>query len=254
MGKQFLDKVVLVTGGGSGIGRATALAFAQAGAQVVVSDVSVGGGEETVRLIQEADGKASFLKADVSVVAEVQALIEKIVADFGRLDIAFNNAGIPGDLGKTADCSIENWERVVAVDLNGVFYCAKFELQQMLKQGEGIIVNMASVAGLVGTPFGAPAYVASKHGVVGLTRSMALEYARSNIRVNAVCPAFTDTPILDPLRAYDPAMVDRFADRQPLGRLGKPEEVAAVVLWLCSPAASFITGAAIPIDGGTTAN
>jgi len=245
-------KVALVTGGGSGIGRATSLALAQEGATVVVSDIVVAGGEETVRMIKDAGGKASFIKADVSKNAEVEALIKKAVETYGRLDCAFNNAGIEGDMASTVDCSEENWDRTIAINLTGVWLCMKHEIPQMLKQGSGAIVNTASVAGLVGFQ-GLSAYVASKHGVNGLTKTAALEYAKQGIRVNAVCPGVIHTPMVDRLFKSQPGAGETIAAMEPVGRLGKPEEIAAAVVWLCSDAASFVTGLPMAVDGGLIA-
>ncbi|HXG22788.1 MAG TPA: SDR family oxidoreductase [Methylomirabilota bacterium] len=244
------DKVALVTGAGSGIGRATALAFHREGAKVVVSDVAVESGEETVRLIKQAGGDAVFVKADVSQAADVEALVKTVVRTYGRLDCAHNNAGVPGPNKLTVDITEEKWNQVIAVNLTGVWLCMKFELAQMAKQGSGAIVNTSSDAGLIGLRRGA-AYVASKHGVIGLTKTAALEYAKTGIRVNAVCPGPIDTPML---RGSGGERVERFIDKmvaaQPGGRLGKPEEIAEAVVWLCSDAASFVTGHALPVDGG----
>jgi NAD(P)-dependent dehydrogenase (short-subunit alcohol dehydrogenase family) len=245
-------KIVLVTGGGSGIGRATSLALAKEGAKVVVSDIVVAGGEETVRLIQAAGGEAIFIRTDVAKAAEVEALIKKVVETYGRLDCAFNNAGIEGVMTSTTDCSEENFDRIIAVNLKGVWLCMKHEIPQMLKQGGGAIVNTASVAGLVGFQ-GLPAYVASKHGVNGLTKTAALEYAKNGIRVNAVCPGVIHTPMLDRLFSSQPAAGETIAALEPVGRLGKPEEIAAAVVWLCSDAASFVTGLPMAVDGGLIA-
>lgn len=245
-------KIALVTGGGSGIGRATSLALAKEGAKVAVSDVVVAGGEETVRLIQAAGGEALFIKADVTQVAEVEALINKVVETYGRLDCAFNNAGIEGTMTSTTECSEENFDRTIAVNLKGVWLCMKHEIPHMLKQGGGAIVNTASVAGLVGFQ-GLPAYVASKHGVNGLTKTAALEYAKSGIRVNAVCPGVIHTPMVDRLFTSQPSAGETIAAMEPVGRLGKPEEIAAAVVWLCSDAASFVTGLPMAVDGGLIA-
>ncbi|MGH7963220.1 MAG: SDR family oxidoreductase [Candidatus Binatia bacterium] len=245
-------KIALVTGGGSGIGRATALALAKEGATVVVSDIVVAGGEETVRLIKDAGGEASFIKADVAKNAEVEDLIKKTVETYGRLDCAFNNAGIEGEMSTTVDCSEENWDRIIAINLTGVWLCLKHEIPQMLKQGGGAIVNTASVAGLVGFQ-GLSAYVASKHGVNGLTKTAALEYAKQGIRVNAVCPGVIHTPMLDRLFSSQPGAGETIAAMEPVGRLGKPEEIAAAVVWLCSDAASFVTGLPMAVDGGLIA-
>lgn len=245
-------KVALVTGGASGIGRATALAFAREGAKVVVADVVVTGGEETVTLIKAAGGEAQFVKADVAKPAEVEALIAQVVAAYGRLDCAFNNAGIEGALTSTLECSEENFDRTIAVNLKGVWLCMKAEIAQMLKQGGGAIVNAASVAGLIGF-VGLPAYVASKHGVVGLTKTAALEYAKSGIRINAVCPGVIQTPMLERLFQSGPQAGEAITAMEPVGRLGKPEEIAEAAVWLCSDAASFVTGLPMAVDGGLIA-
>ena len=239
-------KVALVTGSGSGIGRASALAFAREGAQVIVSDVSVAGGEETVRLIQQATGEAVFVGADVSQPAEVEALIAKTVETYGRLDCAHNNAGIAGRTARVADDTEENWDQILAINLKGVWLCMKYEIPAMLQHGGGAIVNTASDAGLIGLRR-AGAYVASKHGVVGLTKTAALEYAKAGIRVNAVCPGPIDTPMLQQASGR---VIEQMAAAQPNGRLGKPEEIAEAAMWLCSGAASFVTGHPMPVDGG----
>jgi len=253
MAGRLEDKVGLVTGGASGIGRATAMAFAREGAKVVLADLVVDAGEEVVRLINEAGGEAIFVKCDVSKTAEVEAMINKAVETYGRLDYAFNNAGIGGDIAPVAECTEENWDHVIAVNLKGVWLCLKYEIRQMLKQGPGAIVNMSSVSGLVGDP-DHPAYGASKHGVSGLTKAAALEYARAGIRVNAVCPAAIRTPMIDrTLQAQPELSWQSLASGHPMGRIGEPEEVAEAVLWLCSDAASFITGHLLVLDGGLIA-
>ena len=238
-------KVALVTGAGSGIGRASALAFAHAGATVVVSDVDDAGGQETVRLLTSAGHAASFIRADVSQAEDVAALVSATVEECGRLDCAHNNAGIEGEWALLASYPDEAFDRVIAVNLKGVWLCLKHEIEQMLAQGSGVIVNTASVAGLIGSPY-LPAYAASKHGVVGLTRAAALGYAKAGIRVNAVCPGYIDTPML----ARHPEIQARALERTPIGRLGTPEEVAAAVVWLCTDAAAFMTGHAMVMDGG----
>jgi NAD(P)-dependent dehydrogenase (short-subunit alcohol dehydrogenase family) len=248
MEQQFVGKLALVTGGGSGIGRAACLAFGRAGARIVVADVDVAGGEETAQLVDNAGGEASFVRTDVTQPVEVEALIMRTVEVFGRLDYAVNNAGIEGVLAPPHEYPDDAWARVLAVNLTGVFLCLKHEVRQMLAQGGGAIVNMASTAGLNGSPQLAP-YSASKHGVVGLTRSAALAYARAGIRVNAVCPGYTDTAMV----ARHPEVAARAAELTPSGRLATAGEVAAAVVWLCSPAAAHITGVALPVDGGTVA-
>ena len=245
-------KVALVTGGASGIGRATALVFAREGAKVVVSDIVIAGGEETVALIKAAGGEAQFMKADVAKPAEVEALIAKMVAAYGRVDCAFNNAGIEGTMTSTLECTEENFDRTIAINLKGVWLCMKAEIAQMLKQGSGAIVNTASVAGLVGFQ-GLSAYVASKHGVVGLTKTAALEYAKSGIRINAVCPGVIQTPMVERLFQSSPQAGEAIAAMEPVGRLGKPEEIAEAAVWLCSDAASFVTGLPMAVDGGLIA-
>ena len=245
-------KVALVTGGGSGIGRASALTFAREGAKVVVADVAVEGGEETVRLIQQHGGEAVFVKADVSRAAEVEALVARAVQTYGRLDCAHNNAGIEGAAATVVDYAEDAWERVIAINLKGVWLCMKYEIPQLLKQGGGALVNTASTAGLVGYR-GGSAYVASKHGVVGLTKTAALEYAKAGVRVNAVCPGAIDTPMMGRLTGHRPQRAERMAAAEPVGRMGRPEEIAEAVVWLCSEAASFVTGHAMAVDGGLTA-
>lgn len=246
-------KVALVTGGSSGIGRATALVFARKGAKAVVADVNVAGGQETVRMIKEDGGVAIFVRADVSKAADVEAMVNKAVDAYGRLDYAFNNAGTTGGFrAPTHEYPEDTWDRIIDINLKGVWLCMRHEIPQMLKQGGGAIVNTASAAGLVGFAPN-PIYAASKHGVVGLTRSTALQYARDEIRVNAVCPATIRTPSAERTIAEHPELETRAIERQPLGRFGTPEEVAEAVLWLCSDAASFITGHAMAVDGGYVA-
>jgi NAD(P)-dependent dehydrogenase (short-subunit alcohol dehydrogenase family) len=252
MAELLKDKVALVTGAGSGIGRASALTFARAGARVVVADVVIAGGEETVRLIKAAGGEAIFVKADMAKAAEVEAMVNTAVAAFGRLDSAHNNAGIEGVTATTADYPEDDWERVININLKGVWLCMKYEIPQMLKQGGGAIVNTASGAGLVGVPR-MPAYVASKHGVVGLTRTAALEYAKAGIRVNAVCPGVIQTPMVERVTSRRPGMIEKMIAAEPIGRIGKPEEIAEAAVWLCSEAASFVTGHAMSVDGGALA-
>jgi NAD(P)-dependent dehydrogenase (short-subunit alcohol dehydrogenase family) len=245
------DKVALVTGAGSGIGRASALAFAQAGARVVVSDVARDGAEETVGLIRSRGGEATVILADVSQSGEVEGLIKATVEAYGRLDCAHNNAGIGSGPGQTAEIELAQWTNVLGVNLTGVWLCMKYEIRQMLAQGGGAMVNTASVAGLVGGT--GSAYVAAKHGVVGLTKNAALEYATRGIRVNAVCPGVIHTPLLDRVFAARPELATAWLAAEPVGRFGTPEEVAAAVVWLCSDAASFVTGLAMPVDGGFVA-
>jgi NAD(P)-dependent dehydrogenase (short-subunit alcohol dehydrogenase family) len=245
-------KTALVTGGGSGIGRDAACAFARAGAHVVVADIDQAGGEETVALIDGMSGTGMFVRADVSRAGDVENIVNAAVAAYGSLDCAFNNAGIQGELSQTADCSEENWDRVTEINLKGVWLCMKYEIAQMLKQGSGAIVNNSSNFGLVGSQ-GMPAYSASKHGVIGLTKTAALEYAQTGIRINAVCPGPVQTPLVDKIVERQPEIVDAIIEREPIGRMGQPEEIARAVVWLCSPEASFIIGVALPVDGGFVA-
>jgi len=248
---EMIDKAAIVTGGGSGIGRATALAFARRGARVVVSDVDERGGNETVKDVESDGGHAIFVRADVSQSADVKAMVDTTIRTYGRLDYACNNAGIAGATAPTADYPEEAWSKVIAVNLSGVFFCMKYEIPEMLKLGGGAIVNMASILGWVGFA-NSPAYVAAKHGVLGLTKTAALEYSSRGIRVNAVCPAFISTPMIEKFES-DEALDKMLIGLHPMGRLGKPEEVAELVVWLCSDAASFITGSAHLVDGGYVA-
>jgi NAD(P)-dependent dehydrogenase (short-subunit alcohol dehydrogenase family) len=252
MAKQLEGKITLVTGGGSGIGRASALFLAREGAKIIVADIEVENGEETADLIKKAGGHGDYIKLDVSQSDEVEALISKIVKTYGQLDCAHNNAGILGAMDSVVDCSEEEWNRVLSINLTGVWLCMKYEIEQMLKQKGGAIVNTASVAGLVGAAQ-TPAYSASKHGVVGLTKSAALTYAPTGIRINAVCPAFIITPLLDPMIGAGSQVESNLIARHPIGRMGKPEEVAEAVVWLCSDAASFVTGHSMAVDGGYVA-
>jgi NAD(P)-dependent dehydrogenase (short-subunit alcohol dehydrogenase family) len=242
-------KVALVTGGTSGIGRETAVLFAKAGAKVVVAGRREQEGQETVELIRAAVGHSMFVRADVSKAADVEALVQKIVERFGRLDIAFNNAGIEGVYAPIVRQSEEDFDRTISINLKGVWLCLKYEVRQMLKQGTGgAIVNMASVLGLVGSA-GTSAYSASKHGVIGLTKTAALENAKKGIRVNAVCPGFVETPMSD--RTLHVPAAHKFAvSCHPIGRLGKATEIAEAVLWMCSDRASFMTGQLLGLDGG----
>lgn len=251
---EFKSKIVLITGAGSGIGRVTAQAFAKEGATVVVSDINEKGGAETVQQIADSGGKAIFIKTDVANFEEVQQLIAKTVKLYGRLDIAINNAGIGGLPARTTDHSLDLWDKIMAINSTGVFYCLKAELQQMMAQGGGIIVNTASIAGLRGLPNNI-AYVASKHAVVGMTKTAAMEYARHNIRINAICPVFTVTPLFNPevMEKISKGLPEKLKAGIPMKRFADPIEMANTTLWLCSDKASFVTGHAMPVDGGLTA-
>jgi NAD(P)-dependent dehydrogenase (short-subunit alcohol dehydrogenase family) len=242
-------KTAVITGAASGIGRATALAFADAGARVLGSDVDVAGGEETVAAARAAGGAIHFVRCDVRSGADVEAMVAQAIARFGRLDCAVNNAGIEGPLAPIGDTTEEAAARVLDVNLMGVWRCLHAELPRMVAQGSGAIVNTASVAGLVGAGGLAP-YVASKHGVIGLTRTAALEYAAHGIRVNAVCPGLIQTPMVDRLETASPGVTAALLAVKPMGRCGSPAEVAAAIVWLCSDAASFTTGHALTVDGG----
>jgi NAD(P)-dependent dehydrogenase (short-subunit alcohol dehydrogenase family) len=245
-------KVALITGGASGIGRATALTFAREGAKLIIADMNEEGGQQTVHLITEKGGKAIFVQTDVTQATAVEALISKAVETYGRLDCAHNNAGISGGgRALTAEYAEDMWHQVIAVNLTGVWLCMRYAIPQMLSQGSGAIVNTASVAGLIGAR-GLAAYVASKHGVVGLTKTAALEYAQQGIRVNCVCPGVIHTP-MTARGLSDPERRARIVASEPMGRVGTPEEVAEAVVWLCSDAASFVTGHTMTVDGGYVA-
>jgi NAD(P)-dependent dehydrogenase (short-subunit alcohol dehydrogenase family) len=250
--KEFDGKVALVTGGGSGIGRATALAFARDGAQVVIGDRDVQRGEETVSVIRDAGGTATFRETDVLVAAEVEALVDHAIATYGRLDVAFNNAGIEGDVRPLVEQTEANYHAVMDINLKGVWLSMKYEIPRMLEQGGGAIVNCSSVAGVIGFP-GIGIYVASKHAVIGLTKTAALEYSAKRIRINAVNPSLIDTEMADRLAAGIGTSKEELAPLHAIGRIGWVKEVADAVLWLCSDKASFITGHSLIVDGGFTA-
>ena len=249
---ELQGKVALITGGTTGIGRDTAVLFARQGAKVVITGRREAEGNETIALVKAAGGEGLFVKSDVSKSADVETAVRKTVEKFGRLDLAFNNAGIEGKWKPIIEQTEEDWDTVIDINLKGTWLCLRAEIQQMLKQGSGgAIVNMSSVAGLMGAG-GAAVYVASKHGVIGLTRTAALEYATKGIRVNSVCPAVVETAMAD--RAFgDPAVSKRILAQHPIGRFGKPTEIAEAVLWLCSNKSSFMTGHYIVLDGGMLA-
>ena len=249
---DFAGRTAFITGGSSGIGEATALGFAKFGANVVVVDRNADHGGNVVNKIEKGGGKAVFFKCDVSSGIQVKDAVDKTLAHFGSLDFAFNNAGTEGQQALTPDCTEENFDRVINVNLKGVWLCMKYQIPQMLKQKKGTIVNCSSVAGLIGFP-GVPAYVASKHGVIGLTKAAALEYAKSNIRVNAVCPGIIQTPMIERFTHGEAQIQQQLVAGEPVGRIGSPEEVANAVIWLCSDQASFITGHSLAIDGGWVA-
>ncbi len=249
MAAKFQDKVALVTGGSSGMGQATAIAFAREGAKVVIAaDKNVKGSQETVKLIEKDGGEAIFVKTDVSKAAQVKALVDKTIEAYGRLDYAFNNAGIPGSWLRLADCTEEGWDHTIGVNLKGIWLCMKYEIIWMLKHGGGVIVNTASVGGLKALPTNAD-YSASKFGAVGLTQSAALAYAKDGIRINVVCPGLIDTPMTQ--RTTAQATGGEPPEKLiPLRRMGTSEEIAEAVVWLCSDAASYVTGLAMTVDGG----
>jgi NAD(P)-dependent dehydrogenase (short-subunit alcohol dehydrogenase family) len=248
----FDGQVAVVTGGGSGLGRATALAFAHEGARVAVADIQDDGGAETVDLIEQAGGSAVYIRTDVTVGADVRNLVAGTVAQFGRLDVAFNNAGVPGRWTNVLDCSEEEWDAVMNINIKSAWLCMKYEIPEMLKLGRGAIVNTASTAAMAAPPH-MVSYVASKHGVLGLTRSAATDYAAQNVRVNCLLPGPTMTPMLQSGFGPLDMPIDEMAAPIPMKRLGRPEEQGDAVIWLCSERSSFVTGVALPVDGGSLA-
>lgn len=251
---QFENKVIVITGAASGIGQATALAFAKEGGTIVVADINEKGGQKTVEQIKEIGSKSLFIRTNVADYQEVEQLMTKTIDEFGKIDIAINNAGILSELTRTADTSLDSWHRVMKVNADGVFYCMKAEIPHMLKQEGGIIVNTASIAGLRGLPNNI-AYTASKHAVIGMTKTAAMEYAKKNIRINAICPVFTVTPLFNPdiINQVSEGLIEKLKKGIPMKRFADPIEVANTILWLCSDKATFITGMAMPVDGGLTA-
>ncbi len=248
---NFKGKVAFVTGAASGIGRATAIAFALEGASVVVADISEQGSHKTTNIIKEAGGRALEVKCDVSQTEDVKNCLGQAIETFGRLDFAFNNAGVEQKLAPTAELAVEEWDRVIDIDMRGVFLCLKHEIPLMLKHGGGAIVNTSSGAEVKGFKW-ETAYVAAKHGVVGLTKAAALDYAESNIRINAVAPGIIDTSMIQRFSGGTPEGRQAMISQEPVGRMGQPEEISSAVLWLCSNAASFVTGHILVVDGGQT--
>jgi NAD(P)-dependent dehydrogenase (short-subunit alcohol dehydrogenase family) len=253
MNLSFENQVALVTGAGSGMGLATAIAFAESGAAVTLADIKLETARSAAERLVAAGHKAIGVRCDVADEKEVAAIIEQTVSRFGRLDAAFNNAGVQSPAVETADATSEEFDRVNTINLRGVWSCMKYELLQMRKQGSGAIVNCSSIGGLIGLP-GRAVYHASKHGVIGLTRSAALEYAARGIRINAVCPGTIETPMVTEMLAKEPHTMREILRDQPIGRLGRPEEIATAVLWLCGPGSTFVIGHALAVDGGFTAH
>jgi len=245
-------KVVIITGAASGIGRATSLIFAREGARVIIADVNEKGGEETLAMVNKQGHQGMFVRTDITVETDVKTLIERAINAHGRLDAAYNNAAIEGYQALTADVPVHEFDKIMAANIKGVYLCMKYEIQAMLKTGGGAIVNTASAAGLVGIP-GMGAYCASKHAVIGMSKTAALEYAKLGIRVNCVCPGAIDTPMLARVSNADPALLGALIAAEPIGRMGKPSEIGEAAVWLCSDHASFVTGHAMSVDGGLVA-
>ena len=245
-------KVVIITGAASGIGRATSQIFAREGARVIIADLNEKGGEETLSMINKQGQQGMFVRADMTVETDVRALIDRAITAHGRIDAAYNNAGVEGKQIFTADMTAGEFDQVIAANLRGVYLCMKYQITAMLKTGGGAIVNTASVAGLTGIP-GMAAYCASKHGVIGLTKAAALEYAKAGIRVNCVCPGAIDTPMLSRVTQSDPGVLGQLIASEPIGRMGRPSEIGEAVVWLCSDHASFVTGHPMVVDGGLVA-
>ncbi|KMO19001.1 SDR family NAD(P)-dependent oxidoreductase [Methylobacterium platani] len=244
--RRFTGKVAFITGAASGIGRAAALAFAREGARVAIADRTGGALEQVRAEIEEKGGEGLALRCDVSVPEEVEAAVARAVERFSRLDCAFNNAGVENKAAPVHEIALDEWDRILDINLRGTFVCMKHEIGQMLRQGGGVVVNTSSGAGIRGVAGGA-SYAASKHALIGLTKSAALDYAKANIRVNAILPGNVETPMMDRFTGGD---IQKAIDLEPVGRLGKPEEIAEAVLWLCSDLGAFVTGASIPVDGG----
>jgi Dehydrogenases with different specificities (related to short-chain alcohol dehydrogenases) len=251
MTSNFMNRAALVTGAASGIGRATALAFAKEGSKVIAADLETAGCDEVVALIKSQGGEATALKCDVTKAKEVEEMISKIIKIYGNLHFAINNAGIEGVHAGTVDHTEEIWDRVMAVNLKSVWLCMKYELPEMQKQKSGVIVNVSSAAGIIGSA-GTVAYTASKHGVIGLTKASALEFAKQNIRINAICPGFVRTSMLEKIIQTYPGVEEQLIAREPMGRLAQPDEVAQAIIGLCSDASSFVTGISLQVDGGLT--
>jgi NAD(P)-dependent dehydrogenase (short-subunit alcohol dehydrogenase family) len=249
--KIFTGKVAFITGAGTGIGRATALAFSRQGASVVITDIKAETLQETAQLIEQEGGRSLAIPCDVTQTGSVKAALDKVIDTFGRLDYAFNNAGVEQPKTPLADIDEAEWDRIVDTDLRSVFLCMKYQIPLMLQQGGGAIVNTSSGAGVKGIP-GQGAYAAAKHGIIGLTKSAALDYASQNIRINAVCPGFIETPMYDRFTGGTEKGRQEVISQEPIGRAGKPEEIADAVIWLCSETSSFIVGHALVVDGGQT--